>query len=137
MASLIGDEKRNVVPNWRDYNKTAKLGEFGGVAVVTNPLKLFPIDEYVVSWENNRSIPYAGDLVSAAILNEQQTNPAAIDAAKFIILHKDEATSVLVRTAQSMIATPEENFVASQMSVRQKIEKIRDQEDFVCILRIG
>ena len=87
MASLIGDEKRNVVPNWRDYNKTAKLGEFGGVAVVTNPLKLFPIDEYVVSWENNRSIPYAGDLVSAAILNEQQTNPAAIDAAKFIILH--------------------------------------------------
>ena len=131
MASLTDGEKRNVVPNWRDYNKTAKLGEFGGVAVVTNPLKLFPIDEYVVSWENNRSIPYAGDLVSAAILNEQQTNPAAIDAAKFIILHKDEATSVLVRTAQSMIATPEENFVASQMSVRQKIEKIRDQEDFV------
>ena len=131
MASLQEAEKRNVVPNWRDYNKTAKLGEFGCTVAVIKPLELFPIDEYVLSWQNNKSIPFAGDLVSAAILNGQQTNPDAIEAARFIISHKDEATNVLVRTAQSMIATPEEKTAAAQLSVPQKIERIRNKEEAV------
>lgn len=131
MASLKEDEKRNVVPNWRDYNKTAKLGEFGNAAANTRALELFPIDEYVLAWQNNKSIPYAGDLVSAAILNGQGKNPEAIEAARFIISHKDEATAVLVQTAQSIIATPEEIAAAAQLSVPQKIDRIRNQEESV------
>ncbi len=131
MASLKEDETRNVVPNWRDYNKTAKFGEFGSSAAIAKPLELFPIDEYVLSWQANKTIPYAGDLVSAAILNGQQTNPFAIEAARFIVSHQDEATKVLVRTAQSIIATPAEKAAAAQLTVPQKIEKIKNQEESV------
>lgn len=131
MASLKEDERRNVVPNWRDYNKTAKLGEFGSSAIAAHPLKLFPIDEYVVAWQNNRSVSYAGDLLSAAILNGHQTNPDAIEAARFIVDHKDEATNVLIHTAQSMIATPEEKAIAEHLTIPQKIAQVRDQEEAV------
>ncbi len=131
MASFKEDEKRNVVPNWRDYNKTAKLGEFGSSPIATQPLELFPIDEYVVAWQNNKSVSFAGDLLSAAILNGHQSNPYAIEAAKFVIAHKDEATNVLVRTAQSVIATPEEKAAAAQLTVPQKIAQIQNQEEAV------
>lgn len=132
MASLKEDEKRNVVPNWRDYNKTAKLGEFGNPAAIANkPLELFPIDEYVVAWQNNKSVYFAGDLLSAAILNGHNTNSNAIEAARFVIDHKDEASNALIQTAQSLIATPEEKTKNAQLTVQQKIAKIRNQEELV------
>lgn len=45
MTSFKEEETRNVVPNWREYNKTARLGEFGSPSVIARPLKLFPIDD--------------------------------------------------------------------------------------------
>lgn len=131
MASFKEVKARNVVPNWREYNKTAKLGEFGSPTIISQPLELFPIDEYVFAWQNNKSIPFAGDLISAAILNSQQLNPEAIKAARFIIDHQDEATNILVRTAKSMIATPEEKIAEAQLSIHEKIENIRNQEDTI------
>lgn len=131
MTSFKEEETRNVVPNWRDYNKTARLGEFGGTSTIIQPLELFPIDEYVVAWKNNKSVSYAGDLISAAILNGHQANPDAIEAARFVVAHQDEATRVLLRTALSLIATPEDKAIAAQLSVPQKIERIKNQEDVV------
>lgn len=128
MASLKEDERRNVLPNWRDYNKTARLGEFGDSSSTAKPLELFPIDEYIVAWQNNKSIPFAGDLISAAILNGHKADPNAIEAARFIVAHQDEATNVLYRTAKSLIATPEEIASAAKLTVRQKIENIKNQE---------
>lgn len=131
MTSFKEEETRNVVPNWREYNKTARLGEFGSPSVIARPLKLFPIDEYVRDWQKYRSIPFAGDLISAAILNGHQADPAVLDAARFIVAHPDESTGVLVKTAKSLIATPEEKAAAAQLSVPQKIDKIKNQEDSV------
>ena len=131
MATFKEDDRINVIPNWRDYNKTAKLGEFGSTAIIPKHLELFPIDEYVVAWQNNKSVSFAGDLVSAAILNGQHTNVDAIEAARFIIANEDEATNVLVRTARLMIETPEEKAASAQLTVPQKIQKIRNQEEFV------
>lgn len=128
MASFKEDENRNVVPNWREYNKTARLGEFGSVAAISKPFEFFPIDEYIYSWQNNKTIPYAGDLISAAILNGQESNINAIEAAHFIIFHKDEATEILVCTAKEIISTPANNTVSTQLTVSQRIEKIINQE---------
>jgi len=131
MASLKEDEKRNVVPNWRDYNKTSKLGEFGSASRNRVQIELFPIDQYIHAWEVNNSIPYAGDLVSAAILNGHQENPAVVEAARFIVSHKDEATKTLIHTAQSLIASPEQVAIDANLSVHQKIERINNQEETV------
>lgn len=131
MASLKEDETRNVVPNWRDYNKTARFGEFGSSAAAAKPIEFFPIDEYVQAWQANQTIPYAGDLISAAILNGQQTNPVVLDAARFIVSHQDDATGVLIRTARSLITTPAEIAAAAQLTVPQKIERIKNLEESV------
>ena len=131
MASLKEDETRNVVPNWRDYNKTARFGEFGSSATAAKPIEFFPIDEYVQAWQDNQAIPYAGDLISAAILNGQQKNPVVLDAARFIVSHQDEATGVLIRTALSLISTPDEIAAAAKLTVPQKIERIKNLEESV------
>ena len=131
MASYKEKETRNVVPNWREYNKTAKLGEFGSTSIVARPIELFPIDEYVVAWQNSNSIPYAGDLLSAAIMNGHLSNPEVLTAARFIISHQDEATGVLVSTAKSFLATSEEIAAAAQLTVPQKINRIKNQEESI------
>lgn len=131
MTSFKEEETRNVIPNWRDYNKTARLGEFGSTYAIIRPLELFPINEYIRAWQEYKSIPFAGDLISAAILNGHQTDPIVLDAARFIVAHPDESTGVLVRTAKSLISTPEEKAVAAQLSVPQKIDRINNQEDTV------
>ncbi len=131
MASLVEVKNRNVVPNWREYNKTAKLGEFGSVSTILKPAELFPIDEYIQSWKDNKTIAFAGDLISAAIMNCQQSNPDALEAARFIVSHPDEATGVLVRTAKSMIATPEEIAANAQLSVSEKLNRITNRESAI------
>lgn len=131
MTSFKEEETRNVVPNWRDYYKTARLGEFGSTFVNVRLPELFPIDEYIRSWQENHSIPFAGDLVSAAILNGHHSSPDVLDAANFIVAHPDESTSILLKTAKSLVATPEEKAAAAQLSVSQKIDNIKNQEDSV------
>jgi predicted Zn-dependent protease len=130
MASFIADKKRNVVPNWREYNKTAKLGEIGDSGSRIIPATdFFPIDEYVLAWRDNNTIPFAGDLISAATLNGQTTSEDAMAAAQFILAHQDEASSALVRAAKSFISSPISSQVDRALSLTDKLETISTQED--------
>jgi tetratricopeptide (TPR) repeat protein len=147
MASFKVDKKRNVVPNWREYNKTAKLGEFGDDKNSIIPtVNFFPIDEYVLAWRENHAIPFAGDLISAAILNGHSTSKDAIDAARFVLAHKDEASSSIIRAAESLVPpthASDSNLVSSitdklaiitgQESVsRTAIRILKHNRDFIC-----
>lgn len=130
MASFITDKKRNVVPNWREYNKTAKLGEFGdGRHPLTPVTAFFPIDEYVLAWQGNKTIPFAGDLISAATLNGQMTNKDAVDAAHFILAHKDEASVALIHAADSLVSSPLTPNARRVISLDDKLTSISSQEE--------
>ena len=146
MASFITDKKRNVVPNWREYHKTAQLGEFGDSGQMATVTSFFPIDDYVLAWQENRSIPFAGDLISAATLNGQATNKEAIDAAHFVLAHKDEASNAAIRAAESLVSSPycsnakriisltdKLSCISTQEEVSRKALKIlKDNRDFFC-----
>ena len=103
MASLTISSSRNVVPNWRDYRTTAELGELNGNNALAFNLPIFPIDEYIIAWRENMSIPFAGDLISAAIMGGQRNNPTVQDAAEFIVKRGDEVPDSLYKTALSII----------------------------------
>lgn len=130
MASFSADKKRNVVPNWREYNKTARLGEFGDSGSPLIPLTtFFPIDEYVLDWQGNKTIPFAGDLISAAILNGQLNNKDAIEAAQFILTHKDEASVALIHAAESLVSSPLSPNARRVLSINDKLTCISSQEE--------
>lgn len=129
MRSYKEDSRRNVVPNWRDYNQTSRLGEFAGNSKESSQIELFPIDDYISSWINNKSIPFAGDLISAAILNGQSNNPHVIEAAKYIVEHHDEATNTLIDAAKSVIITPREIASKQKQTLSDKLQGIINQKE--------
>jgi len=130
MASFSTGKKRNVIPNWREYNKTAKLGEFGDCGQPLTPITtFFPIDEYVLAWQGNKTIPFAGDLISAATLNGQKDNKEAIEAAQFVLAHKDEASVALINAAESLVSTPLSSNAQRVQSLDDKLTSISSQED--------
>lgn len=129
MASFLTDKKRNVVPNWREYYKTARLGEFGDNTLIVSATSFFPIDDYIFAWQKNKSIPFAGDLISAAALNGQTNNKDAIEAAHFILTHKDEASSSVIRSAEEFVSSPYALKTKRVLSLTEKLSYISSQEE--------
>ena len=130
MASFKVDKKRNVIPNWREYNKTAQMGEIGDNRVqIVSPTSIFPIDEYILAWQSNKTIPYAGDLISAATLNGQATNKDAMEAAQFVLSHKDEASVAVIRAAESIVPSLISSNAARVLSLTEKLTCISTQEE--------
>ena len=139
MASFNEIKTRNVIPNWRSYKKTGELGEFRDVrAKLPGEGFVFPIDDYVDDWRHNKSLPFAGDLLSAAIMNGQSNNPDAIEAAKFIIDHKDEASKLLLRTAESLFPQKQSVLVKTE-TINEKLNSVFEQEELlkrrICTLK--
>ena len=131
MASLIINTVRNVVPNWRDYKTTAELGELNGNNATVQKLPFFSIDEYIRAWMENPSIPYAGDLISAAIMANQQNNPIVQKAAKYITERKDDVTDSLYRTSLSIVPARETISEPDSISVSERLENILNQNTII------
>ena len=131
MASLIINTVRNVVPNWRDYKTTAELGELNGNNATVQKLPFFSIDEYIRAWMEYPSIPYAGDLISAAIMANQQNNPIVQKAAKYITERKDDVTDSLYRTSLSIVPARETISEPDSTSVSERLENILNQNTII------
>ena len=85
------------------------------------------IDEYIRAWRENPSITFAGDLISAAIMANQQNNPIVQDAAKFIIERRDDVTDSLYRTSLSIVPAIETISEPDSISVSERLENILNQ----------
>ncbi len=105
MAGLREEKPRNIIPNWRSLNVTARIGEIGSVSCLREELILFPITDYVNAWKENNTVPYASDLVSAAIMNGQVDLPDVKLAAEFIVNNSDYATDSQINTARSVLVS--------------------------------
>lgn len=108
MASIILDEDRLVLPNWRSYQETTALGELGFYNLKTVNGKHYKIDEYVCDWYDNRNVLFAGELISAAVSNSQTDREEVTDAAEFIMKNRDKASSVQIELANSIITKTEQ-----------------------------
>jgi|GEM_PF-2381533 hypothetical protein len=131
MASLTKNINRNVVPNWRDYRTTAELGEIGGYKVTNTEIPLFSINDYIDAWKENKTIPYAGDLISAGIMNGKKNNSEVINAAKFIIENEDSAPKSLLNVAHSFFPKEIEEPINDNITNTSKLRSIINQEDLI------
>lgn len=129
MASLTINPARNVVPNWRDYRTTSELGELNGNNAKSVVLPIFYIDDYIKAWQDNKTVPFAGDLISAAIMGHYQETPQVIDAANFIIERKEEVPDSLFKTAVSIIPITECEGRVKKISVSDRLDKILNQDN--------
>ena len=106
MANIILDKERRLIPNWRSFGKTTVLGELNSTSNIDkNEGLIFGIDDYIIDWKANKSISYASDLLSAAIVNNFTKNSEVINAANFILSISDKATKSQIKLAETIVNT--------------------------------
>lgn len=130
---------RRVIPNWRYFIQTAGLGELD--AYDTKNLKDddYSIDGYIIRWMDKKNVYNAGDLISAAISNNQRYNPKALEAAKYILEKNLHDNVALNKTAQFIVNSSQE--YSQEMAVRlddvkDKLKTIQDVQSNIHHTRI-
>ncbi|MCD4705093.1 hypothetical protein K8R66_03375 [bacterium] len=103
MANLFENKDRRVIPNWRTYKTTLKLGELDNLLNCKIENKIVSIDDYIFDWKQNKTIWHAGDLISAAYINNLLEDINVMDASKYILSNKNKCPDLLLVLANSII----------------------------------
>lgn len=106
MAHLFEKKDRHVIPNWRSFDNTSKLGELNGSKNIELKSTFNPdITDLLDDWTevNNHTIGVAGDILGVAIVSNNGKNPIVQEVAKFILQNSKIATKALITAANEII----------------------------------
>jgi len=93
MAVLLETRARNVVPRWRDFQTTVQLGELGSERPSREERPEVDLTPLVSAWEAHHGLSFAGDLISAALVNDLPD--LARDASAFVLEFGEKASASL------------------------------------------
>ena len=83
MAIFFEETNRLVIPNWRSFSNTAKIGELNGSKkLLVDPTFNPDLTDLIDDWENSKTIGVAADLLGAAIIGNQLSNPEVVKSGK-------------------------------------------------------
>lgn len=104
MANVFETEDRRVVPNWRSFGKTIAIGELDSLNLSGMcPTDQFSIDEYLSDFAKHKTVPFAADLIGAALVNNKTEEGGVLDAAKFILDSHTKATSSQIALSERIL----------------------------------
>src|SRR5699024_7708486 len=101
MANIFKNKDRHVIPNWRSFDNTAKLGELNGSKTIQLDSSFKPdISDLIEDWKENQNLGVAGDVLGVAIVCNQHNNSVVKEASMYVINHKGDATTALINAAK-------------------------------------
>lgn len=104
MAIFFEESNRLVLPNWRSFSNTAKIGELNGSKKLLIEKSFNPdISDLIDEWVDNQTIGMAGDLMGVALVCNKEQDENVIDAAKFIKSKADYVSKELLNTADLIL----------------------------------
>lgn len=104
MASFFEKKDRHVIPNWRSFDNTAKLGELNGSKGIQLTSTFRPdISDLLDDWEDSNSIGIAGDILGVALLANQERNPRVQEIAKFVEVNPKLASKAIMNAAKQVL----------------------------------
>jgi hypothetical protein len=104
MAFFFEETNRLVLPNWRSFNNTAKIGELNGSKKLLVEKSFNPdISDIIDGWIDSQTIGMAGDLLGVAIICNKEDDPNVINAAKFIKTNSEISSRELLNTASLIL----------------------------------
>lgn len=104
MAFFFKDEERYLIPNWRNFQSTTRLGELGAFNMVKkSPTIKEDITDLIDGWKKNKTLGYASDLISGASVFSFDENIEVINAAKFILDNEGLISSVLKSVSTEIV----------------------------------
>lgn len=104
MTTFLEDKNRNVIPRWRDYRTTAALGELDSLnsESTLGHKGGEHLRSKIRSWEHNRSLSYAADLMGAALVLGNHVE--AREAASYLLSPASGASNLLKRHAKEYLS---------------------------------
>lgn len=126
MAVINEKKERRLIPNWRSFSTTIALGELDSSSVVPFAKPNLSIADYITDFQENETVPFAADLVSASIVNGFTKNDEVQKAAQFIMDRPSEATKTQYDISKNILSTTE-------IPVESQIESITIKELENCL----
>lgn len=105
MANFFEQKDRRVIPNWRSFIRTLKLGELQYSKKIINREyhNNLSINDYLLAWQKDKSVSVAGDLISAAFVNGFINNEKVKEAIKYILANTNKSTNSLNGLVQTIL----------------------------------
>lgn len=104
MASLLETRDRNVVPRWRDFVTTVRLGELTTGSGSRAAFSAANLTTQELAWTENPGLAVAGDLISAAVVIG--ATEIAIQASNFVLEQGEQASHSLRSAALHLLGRP-------------------------------
>jgi len=122
MAAANENADRQVVPQWRTFKEALNNGELGSPS--TRKVKAIDpspfIQEKEADWKANKALPFALDLISAAVVFDVKT-PVVAEAAEFLLASSGQVHEIGVKLAKSVLGIHEtvsgENLPQSRIQI--------------------
>lgn len=104
MANLFEKKDRHIIPNWRSFDNTAKLGELNGSKSIDLDSSFRPdISDLIGDWEESKSIGVAGDILGVALVCNQENNPTVREISNFVLQNKNLASNAIIEAAENIL----------------------------------
>lgn len=103
MSITLEQKQRNVIPRWRSFEETIETNELAASTGSEETVGNAPADisEQLTAWLENRTLSFAGDLLSAALATRQAD--VARDAAEYVLGASVDAESPLSKIAKRVL----------------------------------
>lgn len=104
MANFFEKKDRHLIPNWRSFENTAKLGELNGSTGIKLDSSFKPdISDLLENWQDSQTIAMAGDILGTALVCNQEENPTVREVSKFILENRDIAPNAIINAATNVL----------------------------------
>lgn len=104
MADLFEKKNRHLIPNWRSFENTAKLGELNGSKSIKLDSNFRPdISDLIEDWKEYKSIGIAGDILGVALVCNQENNGTVREISNFVLQNKQLASKAIINAAENIL----------------------------------
>lgn len=124
MTNIYELKNRLLVPNWRDFKRTIKLGELG----VLNEVKLTDIDNSLIisDWYNNKTIGVAADLINNSFISNDLYSNELQEAILFVESNSKDASIPLLSLIEKIKIELNPKLEDSNKILEKNIESVEE-----------
>jgi len=104
MSAPLNDERREIIPRWRELRSTIAVGELSPPTTEAVELPADFLQDKLDDWNREGTLPFATEVVGAALVLGRSAE--AKEAALFVSKHRSEATPASIGLAEQVLAPP-------------------------------
>lgn len=129
MAVLFDIKDRNLIPNWRDFNRTLQIGELSNFSLQKPKLDL-NINRSIEDWRGNKNLGIAADLVTSSFVAGIKDKPEVTEAIALLVSNSEKLSGALLEIIKK-IQNADHKVVNSTQILEKGAETL---DDFRCFI---